>query len=160
MEKGNELFNEAIKVLNEKGYHVVEASNGSDVKDSYYKDEVMSKERYDFEMNEGNPEIQVIKEDNDGDLIVRRYNRGNPVKVLFDKRYDVELPQGFHFAGTSEGNGFKYDIITTKIDDNGNVVRKSNEEIEKDIENIDADLLITVKGYKDLTNNNIDSKVK
>ena len=122
MEKGNELFNEAIKVLNEKGYHVVEASNGSDVKDSYYKDEVMSKERYDFEMNEGNPEIQVIKEDNDGDLIVRRYNRGNPVKVLFDKRYDVELPQGFHFAGTSEGNGFKYDIITTKIDDNGNVV--------------------------------------
>ena len=160
MEKGNELFNEAIKVLNEKGYHVVEASNGSDVKDSYYKDEVMSKERYDFEMNEGNPEIQVIKEDNDGDLIVRRYNRGNPVKVLFDKRYDVELPQGFHFAGTSEGNGFKYDIITTKIDDNGNVVRKSNEEIEKDIENIDADLLITVKGYKDLTNNNVDSKVK
>ena len=160
MEKGNELFNEAIKVLNEKGYHVVEASNGSDVKDSYYKDEVMSKERYDFEMNEGNPEIQVIKEDNDGDLIVRRYNRGNPVKVLFDKRYDVELPQGFHFAGTSEGTGFKYDIITTKIDDNGNVVRKSNEEIEKDIENIDADLLITVKGYKDLTNNNIDSKVK
>lgn len=134
----DELIAETISILNKKGYHTLYCCSGH-VKDSrlyekyhLHKDELNDKHNY-----------HIINErDNYVDVLIPYQD--TVVYIMFDKKYDFDLPKSFRWIDDKTIYSYKISYYENNKKRNGN-------DIQKEIENVNNELLSWVLS---LPNNN------
>lgn len=74
----------------------------------------MSKERYNFIKDDNQTEILGTTIKDDLDIKSRIYNKGFTTYIMFDKRYDIKLPERFHKSYIEDKMIIKHDVKKTK----------------------------------------------
>lgn len=124
----DELIAETISILNKKGYHTLYCCSGHVKDPRLYEKYHMHKD----ELN-GIHNYHIINEEDDYVDVLIPY-QDTVVYIMFDKKYDFDLPKSFRWIDDKTIYSYKISYYENNKKRNGN-------DIQKEIENVNNELL-------------------